>query len=350
MTRNTKPAWRRATHVGVLAIACSLFTAGIAQAAPDNSGNSASDVAANGSYVKSVQKINDRQLVVNVYAASMDKMVPIQVITPADNSEPRPILYLLNGAGGGEDSATWQRQTDVVDFFSDKNVNVATPVGGRLSYYTDWEQDDPKAGRNKWSTFLGEELPPLLNKELGSNGEQALSAISMSGTSVLNLAIEHPGLYNSVAAYSGCAQTSDPLGQQFVRITTEWIGGVDDVTNMWGPLDGQGWRDHDPLVNAEKLRGTPIYMSTGNGLPGFPNDTSLNPRMNDGRANLENQIIVGGVIEAATNLCTSNMAKRLYELNIPAVVDFRPTGTHSWGYWQDDLHKSWPFIAGSLGI
>jgi S-formylglutathione hydrolase FrmB len=333
-----------------LAVAGSLLTAGLAQATPARVGGDSSETASTGSYIKSVEKVNDRQLVVNVYAASMDKDVPIQVITPADNSEPRPIVYLLNGAGGGEDAATWELQTDVVDFFADKNVNVATPVGGRLSYYTDWEKDDPKAGRNKWSTFLGKELPPLLNEELGSNGKQAISAISMSGTSVLNLAIEYPGFYSSVAAYSGCAQTSDPLGQAFVRTTTEWIGGVDDITNMWGPLDGPGWVEHDPLVNAEKLRGTPIYMSTGNGLPGIPNDTFLNPRLSDGRAYTENQIIIGGPIEAATNLCTSNMAKRLYELNIPAVVDFQSVGTHSWGYWQDQLHKSWPFIAGSLGI
>ena len=349
MTRNST-TWRRTVQIGALAVAGSLLTAGLAQATPARVGGDSSETASTGSYIKSVEKVNDRQLVVNVYAASMDKDVPIQVITPADNSEPRPIVYLLNGAGGGEDAATWELQTDVVDFFADKNVNVATPVGGRLSYYTDWEKDDPKAGRNKWSTFLGKELPPLLNEELGSNGKQAISAISMSGTSVLNLAIEYPGFYSSVAAYSGCAQTSDPLGQAFVRTTTEWIGGVDDITNMWGPLDGPGWVEHDPLVNAEKLRGTPIYMSTGNGLPGIPNDTFLNPRLSDGRAYTENQIIIGGPIEAATNLCTSNMAQRLYELNIPAVVDFQPVGTHSWGYWQDQLHKSWPFIAGSLGI
>lgn len=119
----------------------------------------------NSSFVESVEKVNDRQLIVNDYAASMNRKIPIQVITAADPAEPRLILYLLNGAGGGEDSSTWQRQTDVVDFFVDKNVNVATPVGGRLSYYTDWEKDDPQAGRNQWSTFLGTELPPLLNKD-----------------------------------------------------------------------------------------------------------------------------------------------------------------------------------------
>lgn len=347
-----KSAWRRASTVAAVAMACALVPAGLASAAPTSSQQSGVRTESNsgGSYVESVEKVNDRQLVVNVYAASMDIVVPIQVITPADNSVPRPILYLLNGADGGEGSATWDKQTDVVDFFADKNVNVATPMRGRLSYYTDWEKEDPKLGKNMWSTFLGKELPPLLNKQLGSNGEQALAAISMSGTSVLNLAIEHPGFYKSVAAFSGCAQTSDPLGQQFVKTTTEWIGGVDDVQNMWGPFDGPGWREHDPLVNAEKLRGTQIYMSTGSGLPGFPNDSPQNPRIQDGRAAMLDQIVVGSPIELATNLCTSNMAKRLYELKIPAVVDFRPTGTHSWGYWQDDLHKSWPFIAQSLGV
>lgn len=343
---------RRMTGVAAVAMACALIPAGIASAsAPvhQQDGDSSKSITG-GSYIESVERVNDRQQIVNVYAASMDRTVPIQVITPADDSVPRPILYLLNGAGGGEDAATWEYQTDVVDFFQDKDVNVATPVGGRLSYYTDWENEDPKLGKNMWSTFLGQELPPLLNKQLGSNGDQSLAAISMSGTSVLNLAIEYPGFYKSVAAYSGCAQTSDPLGQQFVKTTTEWIGGVDDIQNMWGPFDGPGWREHDPLVNAEKLRGTQIYMSTGSGLPGFPNDTPENPRIQDGRAAMFDQIVVGSPIELATNLCTSNMAKRLYELKIPAVVDFRPTGTHSWGYWQDDLHKSWPFIAQSLGI
>ncbi|MDJ0114615.1 alpha/beta hydrolase-fold protein, partial [Rhodococcus erythropolis] len=80
-------------------------------------------------------------------------------------SEPRPTLYLLNGAGGGEDRATWQRQTDVNEFFADKNVNVVTPLEGAFSYYTDWVNDDPSLGRQKWQTFLTQELPPVIDAE-----------------------------------------------------------------------------------------------------------------------------------------------------------------------------------------
>jgi S-formylglutathione hydrolase FrmB len=57
---------------------------------------------------------------------------------------------------------------------------------------------------------------------------------------------------------------------------------------------------------------------------------------------------MGGVIEAAVDDCTRRLATRLEELDIPAVFEFRPTGTHSWGYWEDDLHNSWPMLARAM--
>ncbi|RZK86031.1 MAG: esterase family protein, partial [Rhodococcus sp. (in: high G+C Gram-positive bacteria)] len=84
--------------------------------------------SADGSVLDHIEEIDDRQLNMYVYSAAMEKVILLEVIRPADTSVPRPTLYLLNGAGGGEDSATWQARTDVVDFFADKNVNVVTPV------------------------------------------------------------------------------------------------------------------------------------------------------------------------------------------------------------------------------
>jgi diacylglycerol O-acyltransferase/trehalose O-mycolyltransferase len=266
--------------------------------------------SSNGSRIESVNTLDGRQVQLQVYSASMNRTIPVTVQRPADDSVSRPVLYLLNGAGGGEDAASWQSQTDAEAFLSDKNAYIVTPQKGKWSYYTDWLQDDPKLGSNKWSTFLGEELPPLIDAQFDTNGRQSLAALSMTGTSVLNIAIKYPGKFTGVAV----------------------------------------WRENDPLLNAEKLRGTQIYMSTGSGLPGIPNDTFANPRLKNDPATLANQVIVGGGIELATNFCTSNLAKRLDQLGIPATVDFRPVGNHSWGYWQDDLHKSWPFLAGSLGI
>ncbi|NIL74548.1 alpha/beta hydrolase [Rhodococcoides kyotonense] len=342
---------RRAIATCTAALLCVLTPsiAGVSSAAAEDLPVAAAS-SADGSYITSATRIDDRQLKLEIYSAAMDRTIPVQVMTPADGSVSRPVLYLLNGAGGGEDSASWQSQTDSVQFFQDKNAFVVTPQEGKWSYYTDWIADDPVLGRNKWQTFIGEELPPLIDAQFDTNGVQSIAALSMSGTSVLNLAIAYPGQYRGVAAYSGCAQTSDPLSQQFVKLVVETYGGG-NVENMWGPLDGPVWRENDPILHAEQLRGTEIYMSTGTGLPGIPHDTPLNPRFAEGKARLfPDQLIVGGGIEAVVNFCTSNMAKELYRLGIPAQVDFRPVGTHSWGYWQDDLHASWPMLARSMGI
>ncbi|MCJ0906142.1 alpha/beta hydrolase family protein [Rhodococcus sp. ARC_M6] len=290
---------------------------------------------------------NARTLTITVHSDAMNRDISLEVILPADTSSPRPTLYLLNGAGGGEDNATWEARTDVLSFFADKNVNVVTPMEGAFSYYTDWQKDDPVLGRNKWQTFLTQELPPAIDARFGTTGVNAIAAISMTATSVLNLAIAAPGLYLSVGAYSGCAETSTQPGQDYVRLVVGARGGA-DPTNMWGPFDGPGWRENDPVVNAEKLRGTDLYVSSGTGLPG-PYENLAGPGIDGNVGTLASQVAIGGVIEAAVDGCTHTLADRLNSLGIPATFDFRPTGTHSWGYWQDDLHNSWTMIARSIG-
>lgn len=298
-----------------------------------------------GSSLVSVNQTGPQQLELQVFSASMNKNIPISVLLPKDRSVPRPTLYLLNGAGGGEDAANWQAKTDIVDFFKNKNVNVITPNSGAFSYYTDWQKDDPELGRNKWSTFLGKELPPIIDEALDTNGRNSIAGISSSATSVLNLAIEHQGLYQSVGSYSGCASTASRLGQFYIRITVEGRGGG-DATNMWGPYDGPGWRANDAVINAPKLRGQTLYISNSTGLPG-PYDSLA--YVND-PTKLADQVILGGGIEAATGVCTALLVDRLNRLNIPATYDFPPVGTHSWGYWEDQLHKSWPTLARPLGL
>ncbi|SDD58063.1 alpha/beta hydrolase [Rhodococcus tukisamuensis] len=346
------PKFGRSGRAGRIAAAVAALTilplvgGGLAQAAPTSatSPETAAAKSGNGSYLVRIEG-SGRQQTAYVYSKSMDKTIPLKLQRPVDTSKPAPTLYLLNGAGGGEDSATWQKRTDIADFFKDKEVNVVTPVGGAFSYYTDWVKTDPKLGNNKWTTFLTQELPPIIDAGLKTNGVNSLAGISMAGTSVLNLAIAAPKLYKSVGAYSGCAETSTPAGQAYIDMVVDSRGGG-NLDNMWGPKDGPLWVENDPVVNAEKLRGIEMYISTGNGLPG-PHDTI---EKTGGMSGLANQVVVGGIIEGATLLCTNNLSKRLGQLGIPAVVDFRPNGTHSWGYWQDDLHKSWPMLARTIGL
>ncbi|MGV9615986.1 alpha/beta hydrolase [Nocardia xishanensis] len=308
----------------------------------------ADPTSSDGSKIVKAEVKDSRNIRLHVYSAAMDENVVIDVQRPADASVPRPTLYLLNGAGGGEDDASWVARSEALEFLKDKNVNVIQPIGGKWSYYTDWIKDDPTLGRNKWTTFFTEELPPLVDGALGTNGVNAIAGLSTSGTTVLALPIAKPGLYKAAAAYSGCAQTSDPVGSEFVKLTVEtWGGG--DTENMWGPLGSEQWVKNDPYVNAEGLRGLELYISTGTGLPG-QYDTLNGEYALPGAYGLANQILIGGVIEAGTNYCTHNLQNRLNELGIPATFNFRPDGTHSWGYWNDEFPRSWPVLAKGLGL
>ncbi len=295
-----------------------------------------------------------RILQIGVYSPSMDRVISLQVLRAADTASPAPTLYLLNGAGGGEDAATWLKQTDAADFFADKQVNVVVPMEGAFSYYTDWERPDEglatklkNNGRNMWATFLTEELPPVIDAAFHTTGANALAGISMAGTSVLDLAIRAPKLYRSVAAYSGCAMTSDPLGEAFVSLVVSL--GKADPQNMWGPTGGAGWREHDPYLHADRLPDIPMYISSGSGLPGR-HDSLADPGVRADSRILADQIVLGGGIESAANYCTARLAERTQALGRTNITyNFHPAGTHSWGYWQDDLHRSWPMMAAAIG-
>lgn len=280
-----------------------------------------------------------------VRSAAMRTDMQVRVLPARDPATPHPTLYLLNGAQGGFNDSSWFDQTDIVDFFSDKNVTVVVPMGGTASYFADWIRDDPVLGHQKWATYLTRELPPLMDSTFGGNGRNALAGISMAGTSVLQLAEQNPGLYRAVGAYSGCAMTADPMGQAYVRLTVARGGGNAD--NLWGVASDPRWRENDPYINAERLRGTSLFVSASTGQPG-QYDTISGPGIDGNIGELVSRIGVGAVIETAVRRCTVALRSRLTSLDIPATFRLPPAGTHSWPYWQDSLHASWPQFARAL--
>ncbi|MGW5382054.1 alpha/beta hydrolase [Nocardia sp. NPDC003963] len=286
-----------------------------------------------------------RELELAVYSAAMGRVVPVRVLPAADPAGPAPALYLLNGITGGADGGNWFDRTDITEFFRDEQVTVVNPLGGAGSYFTDWRADDPVLGRQRWTTFLTRELPPLIDGRFHGTGAAALAGISMGAASVLQLALAAPNRYRALGSYSGCVRTSDPQGRAIVELVVRSNGG--DPKNMWGPPGDRAWADNDPFLHPEGLRGIALYLSAGTGSPG-PLDTMDGPGIHGDPAELADRILVGGLLEAVAAGCAVRLRDRLRELDIPATVTLRPDGTHSWGYWQRDLHESWPLLAAAL--
>ncbi|WP_036500878.1 alpha/beta hydrolase [Nocardia aobensis] len=340
------PRMRIARAVAVLSAVITVAAA--ITAANDRAGADPDDpatvTAPDGSHISDIHRRDDRILDIGVYSAAMRTVTRVQLIRAADPDRPAPTLYLLNGANGGISDGSWSDRTDIAEFFADKQVNVVVPFGGASSYFTDWRADDPVLGRQRWRTFLTKELPPIIDSGFGGTGVNAIAGISMAGTSVFQLALAAPGLYKAVGSYSGCVRTSDPQGQLIVDAV---VGNrMGNTVNMWGPPTDPAWAANDPYLHADRLRGTAIYVSTGTGLPG-PLDTFQGAHGDP--TQLAYQLVFGAALEGVTNICTHQLHDRLQQLGVPATFDFRPTGTHSWGYWQDDLHTSWPVFADALG-
>lgn len=273
---------------------------------------------------------------VRVDSPAMGRAIDLQVLHPAGGGS-RGTFYLLDGLDPGVGQSTWTNATDAEAFFRNKNVNVVLPIGGQASYYTDWITDDPRFGRYRWETFLTQELPGLIDARFDGNGVNGIGGLSMGGNGAYILAARHPDLYRAVAGYSACPDIAMAAGAMMFSIVRS--GG--NPGNMWGAPGSPEWAAHDPALMIDRLRGKALYLSTGTGIPG-PHEAELKPQ-------LAENIFLGGPLELGVNTCMIAFDQRLRAAGIGANIDYHPVGTHSWSYWQDALHASWPTIGAALG-
>ena len=308
---------------------------------------------------RKLTKNDDRVKHVKAWSESMGRDIPIAIITPNGNfDESRPTIYMLNGAGGAEQNMDWIASAPIVDFYKDKNVNVVIPMEGAFSYYINWADDSHNPGngylegKQQWETFLLRELPAGIEPYMNANGKRGIGGYSMSATSALLLAEKAPKFFDVAGSFSGCAETVSPVGYYSAELTVNRAGAT--AAQMFGPMGSPHNVANDALIHAEGLRGTELYISNATGLagawdmPGHYIAQGYDPAVaSSGAATL---IVEGGIIEATTNVCTHNLKAKLDNLGIPADWNLRPTGTHSWNYWIDDLNHSWPTYARALDV
>lgn len=348
-----------AAPVAALALGASLLTTPVSDAQePNYRLRGKAEVTEDSPKWRQETKDDNRVIHMEVKSESMERYIPIAVITPNGKfDDKRPTLYMLNGAGGAEQNLDWISSSPIVDFYSEKDVNVVIPMEGAFSYYINWYDESPNTGtgyltgKQLWETFLIDELPKIIEPRINATDKRGIGGYSMSATSSLLLAQKaETGFFDAAGSFSGCAETASPLGYLSAGLTVDRAGATTE--QMFGPMGSEHNVANDALINAEGLRGTELYISNATGLAGEWDMPShyINQGYDPAEASAGAGVLIveGGVIEAATNVCTHNLKAKLDSLDIPADWNLRPTGTHSWNYWIDDLEKSWPTFERAL--
>lgn len=294
--------------------------------------------------VERAEWLNDRRVALFIRSVAMpEQLVQVQVLLARDwYLDPQrtyPSVWVLDGLRATDEESGWTINTNIEQFYSDKNVNVVLPIGGQSSFYSDWQQPD-NGKHYKWETFLTQELVPVLREGYRTNDDRAVVGLSMGGTAAVNLAERRPDLFNFVASFSGYLDTTSPGMPTAIRAAQQDAGGY-NTTAMWGPDGSQDWIDHDPKLGIEALRGKGIYVSSGSGEDDFGKKGSVAR----GPANS-----AGIGLEVLSRMTSQTFVNRARAAGIEPVVAFRPSGVHDWPYWQFEMTQAWPHIANSLKL
>lgn len=279
-----------------------------------------------------------------VYSPAMDTEIQVQLLLARDwyakPTDKFPQMTMLDGLRAQDDQSGWVINTDIQRFYRDKNVNVILPIGGESSFYTDWKE--PDNGKNyQWETFLIRELPPIVEGQWRSTDVRGIEGLSMGGTAAMMLAARNPGFYRFAASFSGILQLTSSGMPQAIQFAQRDGGGYDSA-KMFGPPSDPAWAEHDPYVLAEDLRGTSLYISSGNGMVGEHDDPSDIPML------ATNYSGVG--LEVLSRVTSQQFAAKLNQLGIPGQAVYRPSGTHTWPYWEFEMKQAWPQAAAALGL
>ncbi len=158
----------------------------------------------------------------------------------------------------------------------------------------------------------------------------------MGGMGATAYAARHPGLFQAVASYSGALST---IEFWTVPTTTLLLRGFAPDA-LWGEGDPSQadyqedvWRAHDPVALAAGLVDVPVFVSSGDGSAGPFDTAGAGP----------------DVIEQLAFDASQSFSARLEELGGALTTDFYGPGTHSWPYWEEELHRSFPMLMDAIG-
>ncbi|MCV7225847.1 esterase family protein [Mycolicibacterium komossense] len=268
----------------------------------------------------------------NIPSPSMGREIRIQFQGGGPHA-----VYLLDGLRAQDDYNGWDINTPAFEWLYNTGLSTIMPVGGQSSFYADWYQPSQGNGQNytyKWETFLTQELPAWLEANRGvSRTGNATVGLSMAGSASLTQAIWHPDQFTYAASLSGFLNPSEGWWPTLIGMAMNDAGGF-NATSMWGPSSDPAWKRNDPMVNINRLvaNNTRIWIYCGTGTPSDL-DTS------GGGGNLmAAQFLEGFTLRTNVTFRDNYIAAG----GTNGVFNFPPNGTHSWGYWGQQLQLMVP--------
>jgi S-formylglutathione hydrolase FrmB len=273
------------------------------------------------------RQIAPRLVDLTVRSPALGRTAKVRLLTPVGWRPGRggrrwPVLWLLHGCC--DTYRSWTRSSDVARLAALRDVLVVMPEGGAVGFYSDW-YNGGRGGPPRWERFHLTELRGLLERDFGAGRPRAIAGLSMGGFGAMSYAARHPGMFAAAASFSGVVA---PL--RYAAVTRGIVSfGGGDPDALWGSPTAQRkvWAAHDPIALAPRLRGTRLFVASGDGTAG--------PFDPPGRTDPTERALHGENVA---------FADRLRSLGVPATVDLYGPGTHSWPYWQRELHRALPLL------
>jgi S-formylglutathione hydrolase FrmB len=193
--------------------------------------------------------------------------LPAGYSAPQTRAQRYPVLYLLHGLGGNEQSAAvdgeWNALQDLRRDHKAGDFLVVAPGGGDTFYI------NSRDGKTLYGDFLLREFIPYIERTYRvrpGRASHAITGFSMGGYGALRIAFAHPELFGSVSAHSAALMREPPMGVNAGASSGNVAAQL--LTRVFGnPIDLKFWDQNSPFrlakANAALLSKMKIYFDCG---------------------------------------------------------------------------------------
>lgn len=259
----------------------------------------------------------------DIYSYALDKMTPLNIYLPYDDNrrfgvdKKQKTLILLHGLEGNY--SYWNRYTSVERYAQTRNIALVMP-DAEMSMYADM-----KCGQ-KYATYIGEELPKILNEMFRINTDREnlyIAGLSMGGYGAVRFALSHPETFGKCASFSGALM----------------LGGkehLEELRNYKEPENTGEYIEMDEINRSMYYAAIGAYGETLEYKP--ENDVLwLAQKAVESKAQLPEMLMTCGTEDF------------LYEINLRYSAEFEKlgvkhkletwSGVHNWLFWEESIKK-----------